>query len=296
MVGGFAIQLPDFTLEPGEERFPCWIFPLEVEGPSRVVGGGLLNTTAGMHHGNVTTRPSTGTGFRPCEGGGGGVIGGEALDILSGGAVLFGSSTQLQGEEWQSFPSGMGYPIVDGYEIVARMHYLNATADSLTVAPSYEWFTIDEASVEQLLGPFAWQLTGWEIPPLSDLTVEASCRPPGPMNIVNGLPHMHELGNEFFGTYVGGELDGQRWLNSQGYDPEGGVLTQWTPAVDLSRGESTTFGCTWRNHHDKVIVEGVGDNEMCILFGYAYPYENSYSATANVNGCVMVAPPPPGGD
>ena len=32
----------------------------------------------------------------------------EANDVLDGGAVLFGSSTQISGEEWQSFPDGTG--------------------------------------------------------------------------------------------------------------------------------------------------------------------------------------------
>ncbi len=296
VVGGFSIALPETTVEPGQERFPCWIFPLEVTGPSRIVGGGKLVTGPGMHHGNVTTRKRTGDGIRPCDDDEGALFGGEADDILDGGAVLFGSTTQFVGEEWQSFPDGMGYPIADGYEIVARMHYLNTTGEALSVAPTYEWFTIDESTVVHTLGPFAWALAGWEIPPLSDLTVSATCSPTKDMHLVNVLPHMHALGTAFFGEYVGGERDGARWLDSVGYDPEGGVIRQYTPAIDLSVAEDVRFGCSWRNTHDKVIVEGVGDNEMCILFGYAYPYEHAYSAQAFANGgCAMVTPPPPGG-
>ena len=297
VVGGFDIQLPEATLSPGDERFPCWIFPLEVTGPSMIVGGAKLTTAAGMHHGNITTRRSTGDGVRQCPPEDNEFIGGEASDILDGGAVLFGSSTQIVGEEWQSFPDGMGYEVADGYEIVARMHYLNATPEELTVAPTYEWFTIDTAMVTQVLGPFAWVMRGWEIPPLSTLTVTGDCTVPGPMQLVNVMPHMHQLGTEFFGEYMGGERDGERWLDSVGYDPDGGVITQYTPAIDLSQGDGMRFGCTWENTHDKPIVEGVGDNEMCILFGYAYPYEASYSAVATPSpgGCAMVLPPPPGG-
>ena len=295
VVGGFSIQLPERTLAPGEERFPCFVFPLQVNGPSLIVGGGKLTTTKGMHHGNITSRPITdGEGIRPCPDDNAGAFGGEAADILAGGAVLFGSSTQIEGEEWQSFPDGMGYPIAEGYEIVARMHYLNTTNEELTLAPSYEWFTIDEALVDKVLGPFAWAMSDFVIPPLSTHTVEATCTPLRDMHLVNVLPHMHALGTEFFGTYVGGELDGERWLDSQGYDPEGGVLTQYTPAIDLSIADAVTFGCTWENTFDKPIVNGVGDNEMCILFGYAWPYENSYSAAATETGCAMVTAPPPG--
>lgn len=295
VVGGFSAQLPEFTLGPGEEKFPCWIVPMEIEGPSYIVGGAKLTTTVGMHHGNVTSRPTTGEGFRECEEGTDAQeAGNEATDIINGGAVLFGSSTQIEGEEWQSFPDGMGYPIAEGYEIVARMHYLNATPETITVAPSYEWFTIDEATVEHVLGPFAWVLSNWEIPPLAEVTVEANCRVPNEMHLVNVLPHMHALGTAFFGSYMGGSRDGERFLDSVGYDPDQGVITQYTPAIDLSQGEGASFGCTWVNTFDKPIGEGVGDNEMCILFGYAYPYEHAYSALANEVGCAMAAPPPPG--
>jgi hypothetical protein len=293
VVGGFHIDLPALVMQPGEERFPCLVFPLEVEGPSNVVGGGKLTTGPGMHHGNITTRPKTGEGVRPCDEEGG-LLGNEAGDIIKGGAVLFGSSTQFEGEEWQSFPDGMGYPIARSYEIVARMHYVNATAAEVTVAPRYEWFTIDEASITQLLGPFAWTLGGWEIPPLATLTAAGECDMPGPMQVVNVLPHMHKLGTEFFGQYAGGALDGQRWLDSKGYDPDNGVITQYTPAIDLGQGHGYRFGCTWKNTFDKSIVEGVGDNEMCILFGYAYPYEHAYSAQATDGGaCALVLPPMP---
>jgi len=114
------------------------------------------------------------------------------------------------------------------------------------------------------------------------------------MYLVNVLPHMHALGTAFFGRYWGGARDGESWLDSVGYDPDDGVATQYTPAIDLSQGEGASFGCTWQNTFDKTIVEGVGDNEMCILFGYAYPYEHAYSALASETGCAMVTPPPPG--
>ena len=42
VVGGFSIQLPEETLKPGAETFPCYIFPLAISGPSHIVGGGKL--------------------------------------------------------------------------------------------------------------------------------------------------------------------------------------------------------------------------------------------------------------
>src|SRR5207244_2325771 len=103
-VGGFVLDVPKVTLLPGDEKLLCFVQPLVLMGPSHVVGGGQLMTTPGLHHGNITTRPITGTGT--CDNNGS-----EIQDVIAGGTVLFGSSTQITGSEWLSFPRGMGFKI-----------------------------------------------------------------------------------------------------------------------------------------------------------------------------------------
>jgi hypothetical protein len=69
------------------------------------------------------------------------------------------------------------------------------------------------------------------------------------------------------------------------------VLTQYDPAIDLGAVDGITFSCTWRNTLDVTVTEGVGNNEMCMLFGYGYPPAQSYSALAGPGSCVMSPPP-----
>ncbi len=296
VVGGFSVELDPIVVPPGEERFPCIIAPLVLNGPSRVVGGGVVTVGKGMHHGNIVSRPKTGEGVRPCPDDGG-LVGGEATDILAGGSVLFGSSTQFEGTEWRTFPEGMGFPIGDDSEIVFRMHYLNVTSEPIEVRPKYEWFTIDESKVTELLGPLIWRYAAFEIPPNGELTVSSDCTVAAaePMHIVDMMPHMHALGTSFKTTLIGGELDGETILDSPGYNPDG-LITSFDPAVVIQPGDGFRFSCSWKNTHDKPIVEGVGDNEMCMMFGYAYPYESSFSAfAAPGGGCAMLVPPKPKG-
>ncbi len=292
-VGGFSVELPVTTLAPGEELEPCWIFPLEVEGPSRFVAAAQLTTGEGLHHGNITTRKKTGDGIRDCTNDpNGSIAGGEAEDIINGGAVLFGSSTQLVGSEWHRFPDGKAYRIKDGYEIVARMHYLNSSAKPVTVAPKYRWYTIPEEDVVDEIAPFAWVLTDFEIPPKSEHTISTECWLYEQMKIVDAMPHMHALGDRFLVNYVGGQRDGEAFLDDQGFD-EASDIYSFDPAVDLGQGDGVRFGCTWKNTFDKPIHEGIGDNEMCILFGYAYPAAQAFSALATEQKCIPVLPPPP---
>lgn len=292
VVGGFQIAIPETRLAPGQEIQPCWIFPLELEGPSHFVGGAVLRTQPGLHHGNITTRPKTGEGVRPCPPG----DGDSGTDVIGGGNVLFGSSTQVAGDEWYRFADGEGYRIRPDFEIVARMHFLNPSDQELVVAPTYEWFTIDETKLIHELGAFLWMYSEFEIPPMSTTTVTADCSLPGthPMHVVSLLPHMHELGTALDATYVGGAFDGMRFLDSPGYDPDNGVLVQYDPPVDLTDATGITFSCTWVNTHDKTIREGVGDNEMCMIFGYAWPVEKAFTAYATPGNCLMFATPPPG--
>ncbi len=293
VVGGFSVDVPSMTLMPGEESFPCFIAPLVITGPSHVVGGGAVTVGTGMHHGNITSRPKTGEGLRPCPPDDS-PLAGEALDVVKGGAVLFGSSTQVTGTEWRTFPDGMGFPLGDDNEIVLRLHYLNPTSQPVQIAPHYEWYTIDEAAVTHLLGPFIWQYSGIKIAPHSQLTVSSSCKLDTPELIVSMMPHMHKLGTGFTASFVGGPLDGQPFLQSKGFDPDG-VIVSYTPPVDTSQGTGFSFSCSWNNTLDKEVVEGVGDNEMCMLFGYAYPYESAYSVLANDGSCLPIAPPLPAG-
>lgn len=290
VVGGFSVKLPAVTLQPGEEVTPCYIFPLQLTGPSKIVGGAKLTTSKGMHHGDLTARKvstqgtDTGKGYRTCDAGDAFVNLG--LDVASGGAVLFGSTTQIQGDEYWSFPKGMGYRVSDGWEVVAYMHYLNVTDQPLTIEPSYEWFTIDEAKVTQVVAPFAWVYKDFTVPPKSELTVTGDCHFPTPMKIVSVLPHMHKLGRRFSATFTGGGFDGQTFLDSKGYDPERTTIMQYEPAIDLGQGEGAKFSCSWNNTLDKPVSWGIGDNEMCVLFGYAYPPEAAYSVLASDKACV----------
>lgn len=281
-VGGFAIQIPEITLQPGEEKEPCYLLPLEISGPSRFVTAGVLTTQTGLHHGNITTRPKTGDGIRKCEPGGNGSL---AVEIASGGAVLFGSSTQIQSTEWQRFPAGMAYRVPDGQEIVARMHYLNASPHPITLAPRYQWFTIAEADMRQRVAPFAWMYMQFHIPPHSQLTVSGDCPLERPMYVVQTLPHMHALGTRFTLSLLGGPRDGTPVFDNDTYGRRGETdIRLYDPAIDLTQGGLGTgarFSCSWMNTFDKVIEYGTGDNEMCILFGYAYPPENTYSAAAS---------------
>ncbi|MGZ3423353.1 MAG: hypothetical protein ACXVEE_36165 [Polyangiales bacterium] len=295
-VGGFRLELPKITLMPGEEISPCYAAPIVMQGPSRMVGGGVLRVGNGLHHGNVTTRPlraDSSDVVHPCGEDKDTALGGSGQDVIAGGSVLFGSTTQISGEEWQSFPDGMAFKVKDGMEIAARMHYLNAGKEPLEIAPVYEWFTIDESKVATELSPFFWQYPNFQIPPHSRYTVTARCPLASSMKIVTLMPHMHKLGVGYTAGFYGGQLDGKNFVETKGYDPDKSQINVFEPALDTAVAEGITFSCTWSNTFDKVIGEGIGDNEMCMTFGYGYPVGKVYTLSGTDGEiCIAITAPP----
>jgi hypothetical protein len=306
-VGGFSIDLGDpsipnqvgasptdpIQVAPGAELFPCVVFPLVLQGTSHIVAAGKLTASPGLHHGNITTRPSDGTAaIHACPNTSWttDLIGSEAFDVLQGGQVLFGSTTQIRTTEWESFPPGMGFAISDGQQIVAHMHYLNPTSGTLTPTPKYQWYTIDPATLTQQLYPFAWEMKNFSVPPNTRKTFTSQCSLAQAMHIVNVLPHMHQLGVGLDLAYLGGAQDGQQFLTSPGYAPDGTLQRQYTPAVDLSQGTGFSMSCTWNNTTGQTIVEGTGINEMCMIFGYSWPKGGSYSAVFTPGGTTSCVP------
>lgn len=276
--GGFRADLPPVTVPPGEEVWPCFLVPIEIEGGSRMVAGGTVAVGSGLHHGNVLTRKKTGDGLRECPSD---KQGSEVLDVADGGTLLFGSSTQAKSTEWLSFPAGMAFRLDDGYEIVARMHYVNTTPAPLTVEPHYQWYTIPEADVTQEIAPFLWIYRPFTLPPMQETTVQTTCTIDRPMKIVTMLPHTHARGIDVAARFVGGAMDGTRFLESPGYNPEKGTWVEFDTPVDLSQGTGISFSCSYRNDTDREIDEGPSSaEEMCMIGGYAYPPEGSTSAIA----------------
>jgi hypothetical protein len=178
----------------------------------------------------------------------------------------------------------MAYAVKPGYQIVANMHYLNPTSETLYPKPKYQWYTIDPKALTQQLYPFAWELGTFSIPPQTQETFTGSCALSSAMHVVNVLPHMHRLGVGLDLAYLGGPLDGQKFLTSPGYDPDSTLQIQYTPAVDLGQGTGFSMSCSWDNTTDQTIVEGTGTNEMCIIFGYGWPETATYSADFTAGG------------
>ncbi|MCA9580332.1 MAG: hypothetical protein KC416_00980 [Myxococcales bacterium] len=263
------------TIKPGEEfKFVCQSWTLNNEEPIFV--NSVTQTNGGAwHHSNwyfVPERKFDGPdGTWDCVD-----RGFDNLVASGAGGVLFAQSTQAT-EETQKFPDGMAVRIPPRARVIGDIHLLNASADTLNTALSFEIATIPEDQVETELFPMSFTNIHLNLEPRAESHFVMDCdieeqfrvkfggRPD--FNIYYVLPHYHDLGNLFRIEAIGGE-DGDKTIfetNSGIGDPLGMTLT---PPFAMNGATRLRLTCGYDNPRDERVGVGFGDQEMCIFLAY----------------------------
>lgn len=279
---GFRIVAPPRALRPGEEVTYClsWPFP---DIHHKTVYAARVYTTPGLHHSNVIAKPvNPDYGPNPypdCHPGAEDPFGGLPIVIPD---VLFASSTQIASGEALVFPPGMGFKVDTSREISTSIHLLNTSAEPAVVEVAYDFFTMPDAEREEELVPFVMNVNDFLVPPHSTGVVGATCPTYGG-NIVSLMPHTHRYAEAFTVDVVsegGGE---ERVYEGGEFDLESDIQV-YEPEIALEEGGSLRYACTFRNTSAHSLVFGLGDNEMCTLFGYLYPPEKQFVAFSTYQG------------
>lgn len=273
--GALVIEVGPFDLEPGEETSSvCFSYTLnntETLYVSRV----SMVADVGFHHSNwlfVADHIFPGPdGVWQCPD--------RNFDTAFGaatGGVLFAQSTQAT-TEVQEFQPGAVIPIPPGSKIVANIHLLNASTEPLTAATQLDIDTLPEEQTEILLSPLYLQYTPLTIPPqqrsrfvtdcLLDEVHQRELGRPMDLQFHYVLPHYHGLGSGIRLELSGGERDGDVVFENDSPigEPLGRRLD--TP-YDTSGATGLRFSCDFTNSTDAEVGWGIGDQEMCIAFGF----------------------------
>lgn len=270
------IDVGPFDLAPGEETSTvCFSHSLgntETMYVSRV----SMEADYGFHHSNWLFVPdhvfSGPDGVWEC--------GDRDFDTALGaamGGVLFAQSTQAT-TEVQEFQPGAVIPIPPGSKLVANIHLLNASTEPLAAETQLEIATVDESEVEVRLAPIYLQYTPLTIPPQqrSRFTTECDLAEvherelgrPVDLQIHYILPHYHGLGDGIRLALTGGDREGDVIFENDSPigEPLGRRLEQ---PFDTTGATGLRFSCDFTNPTDEEVGWGIGDQEMCIVFGFA---------------------------
>jgi hypothetical protein len=271
---GFRIIAPPRTLKPGEEDEFClsWPFP---EVHDKYVYAGRLYTTPGLHHSNLISKPiSSMYGPNPypsCNPG----ASDPFADIGKGiPDVLFANTTQIVGIETLAFPPGMAFPIDTKREISTDIHLLNTSTESVRVEVAYDFFTMPKSELVNEVAPFTVQIDQFDIPPHSTQTIGTTCDDYGG-NIVELMPHTHKARTKFTAALIDEHGKADQVIDDGEIDTKSEIEVFDNP-LSLADKPKIDMSCTFDNTTTSDIVYGIGQNEMCILFGYLYPVKSQF--------------------
>lgn len=271
---GFRIVAPPVEIEPGQEIDTCvsWSIP---DLHNNVVYSARLYTTPGLHHSNVTARPiDPELGPQPYPGCIHGAT--DPFATISEGIpdVIFASSTQIVGNEDIVFPPGKGYRLDTTREITTSIHYINTTNDVLRAEVAYDVYTMPDADLVDEVAPWVLSNYDFAVPPQSSARVQADC-PVFGGDVLMMMPHTHQFIDVFSADALAPDQAPRRILEQHGYDLKSNIQS-FNPPVSLEGVDHLRFTCDYVNTSDRTLHYGIGDNEMCILFGYIYPVKYQF--------------------
>ena len=212
------------------------------------------------------------------------------------GGVLHAQSTQAR-TELQAFAPGAAIRVPAHSRVVASVHLLNATDRDVATELRLRLDAIRPAEVTAELQPFELVYLDLALPPGEKSAFRADCDVAAPYQqqlespfdarIHHLMPHYHALGDMFDVRVLGGSRDGESLYSSEG-DTYGEPLGRsFDPPIDLAAAgaRGLSFTCGFDNPTAEVVGWGVGDQEMCILFGFAESrarYRGTVQATERV--------------
>jgi len=280
---GFRLVAAPLTVAPGEEIETCISWPFPAKLASNIVYSARVYTTPGLHHSNVVTKPVDPTAgpqpYPSCHPGAYDPFG-DLPDVIPD--VLFANSTQVTGGESIKFPKGVGFKVDTSRDIVTSIHFLNTSGEPLRVEVAYDFFTMPEEDLQSEAAAFVLQVNEFLIPPHSKGSVGSTC-PVFGGKVAAMMPHTHKLLESFTVDVIHGDGAVEPVYQKGAFDTESDIKL-FDPPLELSSFDTMRYECLFNNTTDHDVTYGLGENEMCILFGYVYPAVKQFVAYSEVQG------------
>jgi hypothetical protein len=273
--GAFTHSFGTFELEPFEERQGCVAWTLENEA-SVYVERFEFQSGGSFHHSNWFVVPENTypgpDGFFDC-----GERGFDELASAAAGTVVFAQSTQADFEE-QFLGAGIVIKVPPRHKLVAGVHMLNLSAATTVTHLRLTMDIIHPGDIKTIVSPFRMNYLDLQIPAQRASHHTASCDfasayeriadRPFDLKLYWVLPHYHYLGNYFDLSIVGGPRDGESLLRLEQFDaePHGKAFD---PPIDLTGAQGLAVTCGYDNPRPVDVGYGVGDQEMCVMLGFA---------------------------
>jgi hypothetical protein len=166
-------------------------------------------------------------------------------------------------------PEGSAIKLPANYSIDLNAHYFNKTAGVLYGENYINLYTTEKSKVQHVVKMLDLQNQQLELPAKTRKTFTKSWTFDKTTHVVMLTSHNHKMGEKFIIKIKGGSRDGQVVYEST--DWEHPLVKNFTPPIELVKGEGLTSEITYYNSGDVAIRFGLtSDDEMGIIFGYYY--------------------------
>lgn len=208
----------------------------------------------------------------PCD-----AIGFSELGAAAAGGVLFSQSTQSR-TETQKFASTAAVRVPAWSRIIAGAHLLNPSPRSTASGLRLKIRTVPPAQVQARLAPFRLTYFDLHLPKQQRSEFSGDCNirkpyepefeEPFRLQLHYVLPHFHTLGEMFKLQLSGGPQDGRVLFELHDRVGEAHGFT-FDPPVSLDNSNGFRFTCGFDNPRAQEVGFGNGDQEMCVMLGFA---------------------------
>ncbi len=270
-----AHRMGPWTVPAGGERSAdCESWTLDNEEPL-YVNTVDFTTSTGMHHSNWFFVPEASyqgpDGTWACRSRN---FDQGAASLVGG--VFFAQSTQVTAEA-QRFPAGTAIVVPPRSRIIGQLHMLNASPQPRQITMAFTVRTLARSEVRTRLSPFYIEYGPLEIAPRGRTELSVECDldersrmltgAPLAMRFFYGLAHYHELGSRMAVTVLGGAMNGRTLYETEVRQGDSWARTM-EPAIDVGGARGLRLTCVFDNPRSATVRYGIGDQEMCIWFGF----------------------------
>jgi hypothetical protein len=174
----------------------------------------------------------------------------------------------------ETYPAGVGRSLKNSEAIRLNVHYLNASAAPIRVNAEVTVTYVDVKAVKQIAAGIFVFANSLQVP-MGISTQTFAYQVPVDMKFLQFMGHMHSRGTYFEARTIAGATGEVRPLYSSNTCNEPPTLN-FAPAVEMKKGDSVWYSCTFDNHTGGVLTfgESASTNEMCNFFGVFYPAVN----------------------
>lgn len=169
--------------------------------------------------------------------------------------------------ETQAFPAGVGFHVKAHQQYVIETHYINTTAEPLTVNSSFKEHYADPGAVTQRAATYFFGTTNIDVPPNGAFSKTVTCTPPVAMSLQTMFGHQHRRGVGVSVDFLPGKAGApERLYETKQWD--GPPIATFDGGRMLGTSDAIQVKCDWQN--DSPTRLGY-PHEMCFAIGYYWP-------------------------